>query len=45
MPDIDYVAMVQHTELGIEHKDIPKSCELSEMSSSWKDLSVVTIKG
>ena len=45
MLDTDYIAMIQHIELGMEPRDIPKDCELAEMSSNWGDLSVVTIKG
>ena len=45
MVDTDYLALIQHIELGTSHGDIPKSCELSEMSSTLDKLSVVTLKG
>ena len=45
MLDTDYIAMIQHIELGTKPGDIPKDCELADMSSNWGDLSVVTIKG
>ena len=45
MLDTDYVAMIAHIELGTELGDIPKDCELANMGSNWKDLSVVTLKG
>ena len=45
MLDTDYIAMIQHIELGTEPGDIPKDCELADMSSNWEDLLVITIKG
>ena len=45
MKDTDYIAMIQHIELGTEPKDIPKDCELADMSGDWGNLSVVTITG
>ena len=43
MEDTDYVTMIQHIELGTEPKDIPKDCELADMSGDWGNLSVLTI--
>ena len=45
MLDTDYIAMIQHIELGTEPGDIPKDCELVDMSGNWGYLSVVTLKG
>ena len=45
MEDTDYIAMIQHIELGTEPKDIPKDCELADMSGDWGNLSVITIAG
>ena len=33
MVDPEYVAMIAHIELGTEMGDIPKECELANMSS------------
>ena len=43
MVDTDYLAMIQHIELGTSRGDIPKNCELSEMNT-LEDLSVVILK-
>ena len=45
MGDTDYVAMIQHIELGTEPKEIPKDCGLADMSGDWENLSVITIAG
>ena len=41
----EHVAMVAHIELGTEVGEISKECELSNIQSSYKDLSTVTLKG
>ena len=45
MADPKYLAMVAHIELGTEVGEISKECELSNIQSSYKDLSTVTLKG
>ena len=45
MLETDYWIAIQHVELRTKLGDIPKECELSEMSGSFNDLSVTTIKG
>ena len=45
MEDTDYITMIQHIETGTEPKDIPKGCELADMSGDWGNLSVITIAG
>ena len=45
MADTEYMVMVSHIELGTEVFEISKECELSKLSSSYKDLSTLTLKG
>ena len=45
MEDTYYITMIHHIEIGTEPKDIPKDCELVDMSGCWRNLSVTTIKG
>ena len=45
MEDTDYITMIKHIETGTESKDIPKDCELADMSGNWGNLSVITIAG
>ena len=37
--------MIQHLETGADIGEIPKDCELYEMASYFKELSVFTLKG
>ena len=37
--------MIHHIEAGTEPRDIPKDCELADMSGCWRNLSVTTIEG
>ena len=37
--------MIAHIELCTELADISKESELANMSSNWKDLSTITVKG
>ena len=45
MTDPNYHTMRQHLETGTDLKEIPKDCELTEMASYLKELSVFTLKG
>ena len=43
--DANYMNMVSHIELGTEINEIPQECELSQLSSDYKRLSTLTLKG
>ena len=43
--DADYMAMMSHIELGTEIDKMPQECELSKLSSCYKDLLTLTLKG
>ena len=45
MTDTNYHTMIQHLETGADLEEIPKDCELTEMASYLKELSVFTLKG
>ena len=45
MLDTKYNIMIQNLETGAEIGEIPKDCELTEMASYFKKLSVFTLKG
>ena len=45
MADADYMVMVSHIELGTEVNEMPQECELSKLSSCYKKLSNLTLKG
>ena len=45
MMDTNYNIMIQHLETGADILEIPKDCELQEMASYFKKLSVFTLKG
>ena len=41
----DYMVMVSNIELGTEVDEMPQECELSNLSSCYKELSTLTLKG
>ena len=43
--DANYMNMVSHIELGTEISKMPQECELSQLSSDYKRLSTLTLKG
>ena len=45
MTDTKYHMMIQHLETGADLEEIPKDCEMTEMASYLKELSVFTLKG
>ena len=45
MTDADYMVMVSHIELGTDIDEMPQECELSKLSSCYKELSTLTLKG
>ena len=45
MTDADYMAMVSHIGLGTEIDEMPQEYELSKLSSCYKELSTLTLKG
>ena len=44
MLDTNYNIMIQHLETGANIPEIPKDCELRDMASYFKKLSVFTLK-
>ena len=45
MADPEYMVMVSHIELGTEVDEMPQECELSKLTSCYKELSTLTLKG
>ena len=45
MEDTDYITMIHHIEASTEPRDMPKDCELADLSGCWRNLSVTTIEG
>ena len=43
--DANYMNMVSHIELGTEISEMSQECERSQMSSDYKRLSTLTLKG
>ena len=43
--DAEYMVMVSHIELGTEVDEMPQECELCKLSSCYKELSTLTLKG
>ena len=43
--DANYMNMVSHIELGTEISEMSQECELSQLSSDYKRLSTLTLKG